>query len=62
MPPTDADLIAAFVQLRKEAFAKLASPLSEAVLARYGASTRGVKTASELASADKALFLHTTVP
>jgi len=62
VPPTDAELMSSFVQLRKEAFAKLAGPLSEAVLARYGASTRGVKTASEMASADKALFLHTMVP
>lgn len=44
------------------AFAKLAGALRDAVIEPYERETRGVKTASELASVDKALFLHTTVP
>ena len=62
MIPTDADLMATFTRLRKEAFTKLATPLRDAVLVRYSAAVSGVKTASEQASVDKALFLHTTVP
>jgi hypothetical protein len=62
MPPSDADLMGTFLQLRKLAFSKLASPLRDAVLASYQAQSEGVKTAAELAATDKALFLHTTVP
>lgn len=61
MPKNDAELMGAFVQLREQAFSKLASPLRDAVLHPYEQQARGVKTAAELASVDKALFLHTTV-
>ena len=59
---TDAQLMATFSKLRKEAYEKLATPLRDAVLGRYDATTKGVKTASELASIDRTMFLHNTVP
>jgi hypothetical protein len=62
MPHSDADLLVFLTEARKLAFAKLAGALRDAVIEPYERETRGVKTASELASVDKALFLHTTVP
>lgn len=62
MPPSDAELLGLFVRLRKEAFAKLAMPLRDAVLSRYESATSGVKTAADMAAVDKALFLHKAVP
>ena len=62
MPYSDAELMEILVGLRKEAFAKLAAPLRDAVLSNYAAQTRGIKTASEFALTDRTLFLHTVAP
>jgi hypothetical protein len=62
MSNSDAQLMSVFLQLRKTAFQKLATPLNEAVLSPFNQAAQGVKTASEVASIDKALFLHTSVP
>jgi len=59
---SDADLMAAFTETRKQAFAKLAGALRDAVVEPYVRETRGVKTAADMASVNKTLFLHTMVP
>lgn len=51
-----------FLWLRKQAFAKLASPLRDAALKPYEQETNGLKTAAEHAAIDKAIFLHKAVP
>lgn len=62
MAHTDAHLMRAFIELRKTAFQKLAAPINAAVLQPFQQAAQGVKTASEAAELDKALFLHTSVP
>ena len=59
---SDADLMSAFTETRKQAFVKLAGALRDAVIEPYERETEGVKTAADLASVDKTLFLHTMVP
>ena len=58
----DAELMEGFLWLRKQAYAKLASPLRDAALEPYEQETHGLKTAAEHAAVDKAIFLHKAVP